>query len=113
MVPRRPSNPQEARAVLDAHLGELRKRSYEDLRQIEGEEKRSYLGGLVREMDGPGSELDEVVAPSGALYNFVTRVWVNRDGSLSVSVTLQEDAEPYGSLDDEFTMAPDGSLVGE
>jgi hypothetical protein len=106
----RPSNPAEAQAVLDRHVADVIERGYEGLRAIEGDVVSTHLGGLIRTMDGDGSVLAEVTAPSGALYNLVTSAWGNRDGSLEVEVRLQEDAEPYGQLSTQFTMKPDGTV---
>jgi hypothetical protein len=110
LTPTPPSNPEEAREVLDAYVASLQARGHEPLRAIEGEVKRSYLGGFFQVMDGSGSELDEVKAPSGALYNFVTSVWAADDGELHVIVEMQDDAAPYGSVTYDFFMDPDGSV---
>src|SRR3954470_21454897 len=85
-TPTPPSNPDEARAMMDAHIAALRERGYESLRAIEGKVVRSYLGGFFKVMDGDGPELDEAVAPSGTLYHFTTSVWTCDDGELSVEV---------------------------
>jgi hypothetical protein len=106
-TPKPPSNPDEARSIMDAHIAALRERSYESLRAIEGNVRRSYLGGFFKVMDGEGLELDEAVAPSGALYHLTTSVWTCDDGELSVEVELQEDAPPGGSLTEEFEVRPD------
>ncbi len=108
-APKPPSNPEEARSIMDAHIAALRERGYESLRAIDGNVTRSYLGGFFKVMDGDGMELDEATAPSGALYHLTTSVWTSDDGELTVEVELQEDAPPGGSMCDEFEVPPDQS----
>src|SRR3954447_279791 len=108
-----PSNEPEARAVLDAHIAKLRKRGWDELRAIAGEVRGKYLWGLLTVYDGPGSELSDAVAPSGAKYDIVTGVsWAGDEvgGALAVEVKIQEAADRGGWLITEFELAPDGSV---
>jgi hypothetical protein len=108
----RPSDEADARVVVAEHIERLRERGYDDLRHIAGKATRSFLGGRVQFMDGPGTELSEAIGPSGALYHVVTDVdWhIEEGGELQIRVEIQEDAEPGGWFDTSFLLDADGAF---
>jgi len=109
---RDPSNEPEARAVLEDHIAELRGRGYDALTKLIGTVRGRYLFGRITLYEGPGGELSEATAPSGALYHLATYVtWADDEGGdVSVEVKLQEDADPGGSLSTEFNLSRDGTV---
>ena len=99
------SDEPEARAVLDAKIGELRAGGYERLRSMR---KRGFV------VSGP-SELVAVRGESEALYQLEIDVFWDdkKGGDLRVIVTLFEDCLASRTMSDDFIIAPDGSSVDE
>lgn len=94
------SDEPEARAVLDAKVGELRARGYERLRSMR---KRGFV------VCGPG-ELVEVRAESGTLYQLEAEVFWDdkKGGDLRVIVTLFEDCLASRTMSDDLSSRPTG-----
>lgn len=105
------SNEAEARRLLADKVAQLRALGYERLRSMNT--TRHVVLGV--QFGGHPSELDEVTADSGLLYQLETDVmWDDKKGgNLRVIVTLFEDCLVSRTLTDDFIIAPDGTFVGE
>lgn len=87
----------EARALIEARLQELRQLSYRELRELEKERR-------------------EVVAASGTTYQIVSYVLHDdkKQGYMRVCVAADDAGwRAYFPLVDDFIIAPDGSFIGE
>ena len=105
------TNEEEARAVLDQKVSELRSLGYERLRSMNST-RFSLFGGRLQLGGGP-SELVETHGPSGALYQVETEVmWDDHTGgSLRVFVTLFEDCRATRTLSGGFIIGPDNNTA--
>ncbi|WP_052664777.1 hypothetical protein [Nitriliruptor alkaliphilus] len=87
----------EARALIEARLQQLRQLSYGQLRELDKERR-------------------EVVAESGTTYQIVSYVLHDdkKHGHLRVSVAADDSGwRAYFPLVSDFIIAPDGSFIGE
>jgi hypothetical protein len=93
----------EARVILQAEIDKLRSLTYEQL-------KERLLGEV---------EAVEVVGPSGAEYQLeLQAMWDDprrKDGNLRVISSIDDGRawRAFVPLTDSFSIAPDGSFVGE
>ena len=99
------SNKAEAHRVLDSKVAELRTLGYERLKSM----RQRALSVSAR------TEISEVTADSGQLYQLATQVFWDdkRGGNLRVLVTLFEDRLASRTMVDDFIISPDGTFVGE
>ena len=109
---RPPRNKAEAEAVAEAQVAKIVARGYDQLRPLVGE-VRAHVLGIDWITGGIDEELGEAVGASGALYHLVTHVHYYSEDAVGIEVSVQEDSEPGGSLDGQWVLSKDGTLVRE
>jgi hypothetical protein len=94
-------NKEEAASILQEHLGQLRKRSYAELREM---------------VEARMCKTEEAVGRSGTNYQIeIEAFWDNEpEGHIRIQGSIDDGRwSAFHPLTSDFIMAADGSFVGE